>query len=360
MAGYLLFDPTSAPVARLATAIARETDGRLTVRSLHDPLIQDELDRGHPAWRWEPTLLETDTVRVSTGLALRSRLVAILGPRRAWRVAQLVAEAQVPTISVNQTRRGFVKCGTALAAGVTGAFLLGPGPRIGQAQSDKVDSTSIAAQGKTKPGKYSRREGIVSWKVRRRGSEYTVRFTHKRRNLSGHARVNPNRDGKTGTWALTRGSYKLQVAFNGRTFSGTDSRGARFTGTWNRNRQRWDMNAQSKRDFREVRQDFSIGCAMLADLTPLRRSAGQQVSSAASPDCSRCNNEQAGTAVAVPKSAACYYATQQLNQDCFFVSGGAECCRIHEDECDCACAPGTDYFCHCTRTGLACACADCG
>jgi hypothetical protein len=66
--------------------------GRLGVRSLREPEVQALLDRARPGWRWEPMLAEVEgeRVRVLAGLAMRMRLLQILGPVRALRVAQAV------------------------------------------------------------------------------------------------------------------------------------------------------------------------------------------------------------------------------------------------------------------------------
>lgn len=47
-------------------------------------------NQAHPNWRWGPMLVEVEgeRVRVLAGLAMRMRLLQILGPVRALRVAQ--------------------------------------------------------------------------------------------------------------------------------------------------------------------------------------------------------------------------------------------------------------------------------
>jgi hypothetical protein len=66
--------------------------GRLRVRSLREPEVQALLDRARPGWQWEPMLVEIDgeRVRIFAGLSLRARLVQVLGPVRALRVARAV------------------------------------------------------------------------------------------------------------------------------------------------------------------------------------------------------------------------------------------------------------------------------
>lgn len=350
MARYLFDAAATSP--SLAAEIARETDGILTVRSLHDPLLQDELDRGRPGWRWEPTLLETDggAVRVSTGVALRARLVAILGPRRAWRVAQLVAEAQVPIVSPNQSRRGFVRGASSLAAGLAGAVLLGPGPRAVQAQPDDPISTDLDAQARRKPGRYSRREGIRSWSVRQQGSRSTVRFKHRNQKLSGTVVINYSGGGSPGSFELNLRRDRYQVAFSGNRVSGTDAAGRSFTAVSNDHRRRWEYNAQSEQVMRGSRSEFRLGFAVVSDLAPRprRRSRHQ----AAQATCIRdLQHRQVGSAYDSSKSVSCLFATDYVENDCRRRTG-CDCCELAPD-CDCWClVPWGDFSCFCDRNAF--------
>ncbi|GEM_PF-958419 len=85
-------------------------------RSLRDPEVQALLDRARPGWRWEPMLVEIEgeQVRVWAGLAMRARLVQVLGPVRALRLAQAVARMGGPVLGVDWGRRRFL--GRALGA----------------------------------------------------------------------------------------------------------------------------------------------------------------------------------------------------------------------------------------------------
>jgi predicted DCC family thiol-disulfide oxidoreductase YuxK len=100
---YLLFDGGCAVCAALAREVETLSGGRLGVRSLRDPEVRALLDRARPGWRWEPMLLEIEgeRVRVFTGLAMRWRLVQLLGPVRALRVAQVVARHGGPVLGVD-------------------------------------------------------------------------------------------------------------------------------------------------------------------------------------------------------------------------------------------------------------------
>jgi len=91
--------------------------GRLGVRNLRDPEVQARLDRARPGWRWAPMLVEMEgeRVRIFAGLALRARLVQVLGPVRAVRVAQAVARLGGPGLGVDWGRRRLLRQSLALA-----------------------------------------------------------------------------------------------------------------------------------------------------------------------------------------------------------------------------------------------------
>ena len=104
---YLLFDGGCSVCAALAREVETLSGGRLGVRNLRDPEIQVLLNRARPGWRWEPMLVEIDgeQVRVFAGLAMRMRLLQILGPARALRVARAVARHGGPVLGVDWGRR---------------------------------------------------------------------------------------------------------------------------------------------------------------------------------------------------------------------------------------------------------------
>jgi hypothetical protein len=91
MERYLLFDTAGHARRGLASEVDSAAGGWLRARSLHDPRMQELLERARPGWRWEPTLLivDGDSLRTYTGAAMASRLVAGVGPRQAARIARL-------------------------------------------------------------------------------------------------------------------------------------------------------------------------------------------------------------------------------------------------------------------------------
>jgi len=105
MKRYLLFDSDCVLCTGLAEEVEGETGGWLQARSLDDPQIQALLQSD---WPWEPALLEVEgeSVRRYAGFALRRRLLTGLGPRKAWRVAQIVSRAATADPARRQVLRG--------------------------------------------------------------------------------------------------------------------------------------------------------------------------------------------------------------------------------------------------------------
>jgi len=114
---WLLYDAGCSICAALAREVEAISGGRLRVRNLRDPEVQALLDRARPGWRWEPMLLEIEAarVRVFTGLGMRARLVQVLGPVRALRLAQAVARMGGPVLGVDWGRRRLLRQSLALA-----------------------------------------------------------------------------------------------------------------------------------------------------------------------------------------------------------------------------------------------------
>ncbi len=125
---WLLYDSGCSVCAALAREVETRSGGRLGVRSLREPEIQALLDRVRPGWRWEPMLLEIEgeRIRVFTGLTMRLRLVQILGPARALRVARVVARHGGPVLGVDWGRRDFLRRATGALAGWIALRGLGP------------------------------------------------------------------------------------------------------------------------------------------------------------------------------------------------------------------------------------------
>lgn len=97
---HLLYDAGCSRCAALATEIESVAEGRLGIRSLRDAEVTTLLDQHAPNHRWEPLVLQTngDKVRVYGGLAMRVKLVQVLGIRKALDVARLVIKADGPVL----------------------------------------------------------------------------------------------------------------------------------------------------------------------------------------------------------------------------------------------------------------------
>ncbi len=129
MKRYLLFDSGCSLCSKLAEAIEQEAGGKLMVRSLRDPAVKELLDREQPGWKWAPMLMEEkeDKARIYAGWAMSRRLLVVLGPRRAWKIMEVLTEARIPeSVSPQDTgRRNFLSVMGATA--VSAIALMIPG-----------------------------------------------------------------------------------------------------------------------------------------------------------------------------------------------------------------------------------------
>ena len=116
---WLLYDGGCAACIALAQEVEALSGGRLGVRSLREPEVQARRNPARLGWRWEPMLLEVEgeQVRVLAGLGMRARLVQVLGPVRALRVARLVARMGGPVLGVDWGRRDFLRRAIGALAG---------------------------------------------------------------------------------------------------------------------------------------------------------------------------------------------------------------------------------------------------
>lgn len=138
MQRYLLFDGGCTACTRVALQVEQLSNGWMRARSLSDPTMKVFLTKGRPNWKWEPTLIEIDgqNVTVFTGLPMSIRILAALGPRRAWQIAQHVREAehvQSASRPFTSERRTFLKrMSLAIGAGLVPALGL-PTPSLAAA-----------------------------------------------------------------------------------------------------------------------------------------------------------------------------------------------------------------------------------
>jgi len=99
---YLLYNAGCASCTSLAEQVIAASNGSLKMASLRAPEFNRVLRAVRPLWRFEPTLLTVDgrTAQVATGFLMRFRLLWLLGPRRAIRVARIASRFDVPVIGM--------------------------------------------------------------------------------------------------------------------------------------------------------------------------------------------------------------------------------------------------------------------
>lgn len=243
-------------------------------------------------------------------------------------------------------------------------MLLGPVPSVVRAQEEDeevIGAEGIGATGIQRPGRDARRAGVERWTVRRSSGGYRVTYDHERQRFSGTVRINFTNDFRTGTWSLTRDEGRAQAAFTGNRLSATGVDGDSMVVVWDRQRERWETDAQSRRAVEANSTDFNIGFGITSDIANhfgRRRRANAAVEAAAAA-CT--NNLFTERAQAWTRSIACDWATINLDEACNEVPSACQgdgCCRVIEG-CDCACAGDIpvfggltgDYACHCSRHG---------
>jgi len=266
------------------------------------------------------------------------------------------------------TRRSLVQYGASL---ITGLLAL-PSWKADEAHAQDAEPEATRNR---RVGRYSRGEGIKSWKVRGSGSIVNVDFTHKKRKLSGQVRVVYSDSGRTLTTVLSRRSGRFQFALNRGGFAAVDKEGNSATGrlTERNRRLAWDISEASEQVLRRSRDDFRLALAVAGDLAPriTRRSSLQSSEVPASsdederPDClkipdGRCSRDSyKGTTAPfarIGRDEACLVATYDMDDRCRAASGSPCCCALG---CWCVCADalkkligGTpDFVCGCDRTG---------
>jgi predicted DCC family thiol-disulfide oxidoreductase YuxK len=351
---YLLFDSGCSVCTGLAQDVERESDGRLAILSLRDPRVQSLLGKAKPGWRWEPTLCEVEgeKTRVSTGIAMRTRMLAILGPHRTWKVARLVARAMSSTDTdevAAASRRRFLKQSAAIA-GVVGLMPLG-------------SRTATAAKGSTDtPGPGAVREGVKAYKVEEGPAELRIRFTHAQASRSGTVGLS-GMDGPQPSIHMTRrGDTIVRIIFNRADawISAEDGEGRRARTVLIDGR--WTPEGAGSAAFIEgnlkelalamaIYSDFEVGWGSTTETVAARDSSAQGESLALALSCPcagfyeyRCSSIWGSRSTACEDATSCV-SSKCSNQWCW------GCCRFLA--CDCYCAFG-DYACMCGRTGYGC------
>lgn len=225
-----------------------------------------------------------------------------------------------------------------------------------------AQETSLDDQSRRRPDRYSRKEGVTDWRVKRSGSTYSIEFSHKKQKLSGRLQISfSGGDGYSAN--LSRSRERVQLAVNQKrgTFAGVDAQGQSTVGRVNERAIRWDFDPRSERVLKGSIGDFRLIMATVADLTRKRgsRSAATAQQGAQKAPCTKCNKEnlQSAGATSTVSAIAWYNATFAVNEDCARKTG-CICCEfltgIHPAGCDCGCISETGFECYCVRAGLTC------
>ncbi len=118
---YLLYDAGCGACSGIAGQIQEEVNNVLTVRSLAEKEIQQNLNSALPGWKWEPMVMEVSgngkDIKVYAGVLMRLRLVQLLGIHKAWRVATIMYRSTHILVSF-QERRRFLRYGSGVVAGL--------------------------------------------------------------------------------------------------------------------------------------------------------------------------------------------------------------------------------------------------
>lgn len=347
MRRYLLFDSGCSVCSELARNVEYQSKGRLSAQSLGDLKVQEWLEQAKPGWQWEPTLLELEErrARAFTGVSLRVQLLRVLGLRRSWQVARLVARIHRAPVSGGMTRKGFFKQAGAALAGVTGLGAFGASP-----------AAAAAARGRSKPienslGPYARREGVKAYsEMEKAGAAIRLPFTHAQPARSGTLVSHETFDSQTSFRLVRNGDTIVKVDFDkaNHLYDVEDSAGrnARFVFT------EQGVNPESAAVVEYNRDDLTLAAAIQHDLEMLMAPAipDRQVQTQ---DCAcRVSIEVRGTGQGASRSGACQNATNDANLNCSNCSC-IGCCSWRVGGCDCICGVG-DYFCNCGRTGHPC------
>lgn len=91
---YLLYDSGCDSCEQIAQEVKSVAGNWLEVRSLHETVVADTLNRQNQDWSWEPTLLEisenSEETNILTGHSMRTKFIVELGPVKALKIWAIV------------------------------------------------------------------------------------------------------------------------------------------------------------------------------------------------------------------------------------------------------------------------------
>lgn len=224
------------------------------------------------------------------------------------RLAKLLAAASLDSTDHSGTRRSVIFRSASVFTSTLAALASGSG--AGEAQERMAE-----AEGTERPGRYSRKAGVESWRVNRKPGGVVVTFEHRNRRLSGQVDITYGGRGQTLTFALTNNGGRFQLAFSGTRIAGTTDSGKRFTASAERNGRgvvEWNTAANSRQVARGSANEFLIGLSIAADLAPRSHRQSQRAS---------ISGENAEDQV----------SGRQIDIDCSFPGDPKLCCSLDDE-----------------------------
>jgi hypothetical protein len=188
-----------------------------------------------------------------------------------------------------------------------------------------------------------------------------VEFEHDKKKYSGVLKVDFSDGGQSATMVLKRDKERFTISMSGRQVAATDGDGRSMVARYDKDKQRWTMDAQSEQRFNDNIYNFGISFAIAGDLAPKVGSASMEVAAVeiGQATCNRNRQLMGNSDLWLVEHEACQDATDQLIPECKRAATNCDdCCEM--DPCWCACLGDMfglspiqveDFACSCFRTG---------
>lgn len=344
---FILFDSSCSTCSGVAAQLQEVSDQRLEARSLQHPRIQEMLDDLKPGWNWEPMLVEEtdgEPPKIYAGFNMRSRVLKLIGPRNAWKVARLVVQNTKQGDVSSPGRRAFLQKSVLVGASLVA---VGVYPRT---------SKATVRSGQQSSGNLGLSQTTV---VPTEGGS-SISFINSNGDPSQLDIVQYN-DSSASFTLYRNGVLQLSADYN-ETVPSLSLVIANGQSTYLVPETPVEQDAVAAPYLGDIQTIMALydesGLApTTAEVSAESRSEGQVdltgVQAAGVPGCPCGYGDYGCGRVSVngrARSNACFDANSQIqgqcsNQWCF------GCCATFD--CDCICGAG-DYFCRCSRSGCGC------